>query len=711
MRKNARLIIAVFGVVFAVFVALQFKRRGPVGPATAITPPASGAVVETTGGQTQRFDSSREHVRVKYDKLLTYSNGASKLVGVTVTTEDRSDNGRSFVITGREGSVESGETKIVLDGDVRLQSSDGLTARTEHATYTSSDGNVAAPGPVEVSKARLSASGKGLTYDKGRDVLTILEHAIVKVAPEGAASAGEGADGKGGGVDVSSGTAAFARRDKLIQFNQQVRIVRTGGQTIEADAAIARLSQDEQRIESLELHNHARITGTSGGAGSLRGMSGADMTLNYAPDGQSLQHALVVGEASVQLAGEGSAPGRQIAAQTLDITMGPDGTTPIGLQGRDAVQLTFPPEPGTPGRTIRAAQIDARGEPGRGITRATFTGGVQFRERGGQIDRAASSAQLEVAMKPGMAAIDEARFLHNVRFEQGQLAAFAAAARYDTVKGSLELTGSEPGQLTPRTINERIAVDATRIDVVLEGPQVKAAGSVKSTLQPAKAGTDSSDTKLPSMLKQDQPVTVVADNLLYDGAASLATYTGNAKLFQVDTTIKGDSMVIDEKKGDLSASGHTMTSTLREQEDKDKKKTKTQSTGTSDDLKYEDGPRRMTYTGSAHLVGPEGDMSAQKIELYLAPGGDDVERAEGYAAPNDKLTLREVTRTTTGARMTYTAEKETYVVTGAPATLIDECGRETIGKTLTFVKSADTIVADGNQQIRTQTKGGSGKCP
>jgi lipopolysaccharide export system protein LptA len=170
-------------------------------------------------------------------------------------------------------------------------------------------------------------------------------------------------------------------------------------------------------------------------------------------------------------------------------------------------------------------------------------------------------------------------------------------------------------------------------------------------------------------------------------------------------------MVIDEKKGDLSASGHTMTTTLREQEDKDKKKTRTQSTGTSDDLKYEDGPRRLTYTGSAHLVGPEGDMSARKIELYLVPGGDDVERAEGYAAPNDKLTLREVNRTTTGARMTYTAEKETYVVTGAPATVIDECGRETIGKTLTFVKSADTIVADGNQQIRTQTKGGNGKCP
>jgi lipopolysaccharide export system protein LptA len=75
------------------------------------------------------------------------------------------------------------------------------------------------------------------------------------------------------------------------------------------------------------------------------------------------------------------------------------------------------------------------------------------------------------------------------------------------------------------------------------------------------------------------------------------------------------------------------------------------------------------------------------------------------------MTLREQNRTTNGLRMTYTAARETYVVTGLPAVVVDECGRETIGKTLTFVKATDTIVVDGNQQIRTQTKGGAGKCP
>ena len=44
--------------------------------------------------------------------------------------------------------------------------------------------------------------------------------------------------------------------------------------------------------------------------------------------------------------------------------------------------------------------------------------------------------------------------------------------------------------------------------------------------------------------------------------------------------------------------------------------------------------------------------------------------------------------------------------------IIDQCERETTGKTLTFIKSTDQIVVDGNQQTRTQTKGGAGggKC-
>jgi lipopolysaccharide export system protein LptA len=137
-----------------------------------------------------------------------------------------------------------------------------------------------------------------------------------------------------------------------------------------------------------------------------------------------------------------------------------------------------------------------------------------------------------------------------------------------------------------------------------------------------------------------------------------------------------------------------------------KTKERSPSVATSRDLKYEDATRRLTYTGNAHMSGPDGDMTASRIELYLKSSGDELERAEAY----DNLTLREQNRETKGSKMIYTTANETYVITGTPVKIVDQCKRETIGRTLTFNKGTDSVVVDGNSQIRTQTKGGNGNC-
>src|SRR5439155_481685 len=208
----------------------------------------------------------------------------------------------------------------------------------------------------------------------------------------------------------------------------------------------------------------------------------------------------------------------------------------------------------------------------------------------------AKSHALDVALKPGMSAIEEAKFSGAVRFEEGALTATSAAARYLLERGVIELAGTEapPRPAVPHVANTQIAVDAARIDLTLAGPKMKATGTVKSVLKPQKKGADTAGTRIPAMLKQDQPVNVVSDEL---------------------------------------------------------------------------------------------------------------ERAEAY----EDVTLRESGRTTTGTRMTYFADTERYEVLGAPVKIVDQCGGETMGKTLTFNKTTDTIVLDGRKQFRTQSKGAS-KC-
>jgi len=708
-QRRARLVVAVFGVLFAAFVARQLKpRTTPPGssPVPKIDP---AAIIETTNGILQSFTKSREGVHVSFQKQSVYSDGTSKLQGVTIVTTEKNGS-RTFTISGKEGRVGANQTSLALDGDVRLAGSDGMTAATEHATYSDAEAAVHAPGPVAFGRGRMKGTGVGMTWDKTFDVMTVLDQAVVHVAP----------DEKGAGAaEITSGTAVFARRDRYIRFERTVRIQRNG-EIIDAASAVAYLSEDEKRIDTIELHDQARITESTAAAGALQQITGQQMNLKYAADGETLQHALVGGDAVLQVAGDPGAPGRQISASTLDITLAADGSTPTALVGREAVQLTLPPEADLPTRTVRATTLDAKGEAGKGLTRAVFSGGVQYRERSATVGRGANSGDLDMTLEGGMGAISDATFLHAVRFVDGSMTALAAEAKYNVHGGTVALRGVEPGTTGPHVENEKIVVDATTIDMTLDGPKMQAAGNVRSTLQPPpqpKPGETASDVKMPAMLKQDQPVQVLAATLDYNGTTSKATYAGGARLFQGDTSIKGETIAIDNKAGNLTASGGVTTTTILETatgtrtakaDDKNAKgaKERTPSIATAKDLRYEDASRHLTYTGNAHMSGPAGDMTASRIELYLKPSGDELDRAEAY----DNLTLREQNRETKGSKMVYTTDNETYVITGTPVKIVDQCQRETVGRTLTFNKGTDSVIVDGNSQIRTQTKGGTGNC-
>jgi len=694
-QRIARVVIATAAIAFAIGVGMNMRQRTAPKAAPPVPRADPTAVVESEGGSTVRINRNQEEGVLKYQRLLTYANGASKMLGVTITTNRK---GQTFTVKGAEGQAGEGDSTMELSGGVHLESSDGLVITGDRGTYSKADNFVRIPGAVSFSRRRMTGSGIGLDYNQTEDVIVIGDRAAIDVK----------ADEKGAGaLTLTSGALEFRRVEEIMRLDRGAKITRDG-QIVEADLAVAHLSQDEQRLELLELRTNSRITGSPSSAGGLQNLSGRDIDLRYGGDAQQLQHANINGDAVAQLAGERGQPGRQISASAMDIGIGPDGATPTALIARENVKVTLPGEQGGATRVIAAQALDGTGDDRHGLTGAHFTGNVQFSERGAGVDRAARSAVLDVVMAPGFGEIQDANFTRGVRFADGPMFATSAAARYALKQGVLELTGSEPGSLTPHVLNEQIAVDATRIDITLEGPVLNAKGAVKSVLQPKKDGTSAKDpTKMPSMLKDDQPVNVTADQLAYDGNTSRALYTGAALLWQKETSVKGSTITIDSKSGDLAATGPVTTSAVLLQDDNKGGKDKVSSIGTSKDFAYLDSLRRATYTGDAHITGPQGDLTSPKVELFLLESGDELDRAEAY----DGVVLRGDGRKTTGQRLTFFGADQRYLVTGSPVTILDECARETTGRTLTFFRTTDRIIVDGNEQIRTQTRGSKTNCP
>ncbi len=611
---------------------------------------------------------------------------------LTVRVPNR--NGRSFTVAAKEGNVGTDKASVLMTGAVVLTASDGLVANTDTASYADGEGIVRAPGPVAFTRGGTKGAGVGFTYDKNRDTMWLLDKSVVHVA-------GNAADGD---MDIRAGAFGEARRDRFLRLERDARITRPS-QTITADEVMVYLLPDRDEPDALELRGNGVITGGEG-MGTLRALRARDINLDYADDGRTVQHATLAGQAVITLAGPGGAgTGQRLAAEWVDLSLGPDGAI-TSLVARERLLVTLPAQGSAPARTIRAAELTGDGAAGAGLTSMRFSGGVDFREGGTARTapaRQARSATLTLALAPSGVA-ERATFIGETRFDDGSLHATAAEARYFMVGDRLELVSAD-GVPPPSVTDTGLRVDATAITIGLATNAVTATGAVSSVMQPAADRGGSGTARTPALLDGAQPLIASAAALEYDSEARTAIYSGRARLWQGDTNIRAERIVLDEQRGDLTATGG-VTSTLSLQPPASATSAPG-SRGTiarGDQMAYDEAARTVTYTKNAQVNGPQGDLTAGRIALILASPGRALERIEGYGA----VVARVAARDARADRLTYHADDERYVFTGAPVQFTEEC-RVTTGRTLTFFGTAGKLIVDGNQATRTVTKGG-GQC-
>jgi len=174
---------------------------------------------------------------------------------------------------------------------------------------------------------------------------------------------------------------------------------------------------------------------------------------------------------------------------------------------------------------------------------------------------------------------------------------------------------------------------------------------------------------MPSMLKADQDVMVLGDKMDYDGTTAKSTYGGTARLFQGEYIDQRRHAGHRQQGGQPQRGGQRdLHDHPRHQRQKGHKERAEAVDRDREGSEYDDSERRLIYTGDAHMNGPEGDMTAARIELFLTPSGD------GWSAPRRTRTSRCASRNreTKGAKLIITTSDEIYVITGTPVKIVDQ---------------------------------------
>ena len=727
-QKRARLGIAIFGIVVAVVVYLSIGTRQAAprqAPITSLDPKISSS---TGTGSLEQSRRAQRDFEITFEKIERYVDGSTKITQPKITVQ-KSD-GRTFVVTADEATTGTNEKQKEFMGHVKLAASDGFEMTTDRATHSEDEGIVRAPGAVDFKKGHMSGRGTNGTFDQNNDVLTIAENAAVTVRDE------EGHPT----TDFTSGSAVLDRMQHVLTLDKQVHVVR-GTQITDTDHSTARLSENNEVITFLELRGQARVTGAS----AVRSMSARDIDMDYSEDGRTLERVMMNGQAEITPSTQGEGPSRSIAGDSLDLLFAPDGSI-LSATGRKDVKLDLPPSKDSAGGRITAQSMDASGQEGRGLTEARFTDAVEFREpprQNASSSRVVRAKTLTASLTDDT--VSDALFKEQVVFEEEDLRASAPEVRYQPSKNTIALSGADAAPPASHVAIDQIEIDARRINVALDTRKI-AATQVKTTLRPkptAPRGSGASASSaqqqsMPGLLKQGEAANVNADALEYTSAAGVAIYSGNARLFQGNTSISGNVITVDREKGDLSATGSAR-STL----DLDGGRT----TGSAEEIRYVDSTRTVTYSvppvpptrgrgvvpagapsggraspgpaaapvparARAQVKGPQGDLSAERIQIVLAQPDNRMDRLEAFT----RVRLEIDTKKANGDRLTYHSEDERYVMSGTGATQVTvvvttpatptapQTCRETAGRSLTFTKSTESVDVDGKEETRILTR-------
>jgi lipopolysaccharide export system protein LptA len=688
-------------VAISVVAAVAYTKR----PRETATPPPQlnridpTAKVEVQGGNVIQWKGDKQNIRIEFNGQTTNKEDENKLLGVKIFVDNR--DGRSYVVTGKEAFIGQQNSSYDVRGDVKLETSDGLIANGQQATYVDAEKIVRVPGAVTFKRGRMSGTGIGFTYDEQRDTMWILDKADIKFAAEGNA----------GAMAFTAGAFGYARRDRYMRLEKTLHIDREG-QQIDATESTVRLFPERDEPDYLELRGGSKVTGGPKEK-AMRSMSATDINIDYADDGRTMKNATLAGNAAIELAPQQGTAGQKLSGNYMDIGLEPDGSV-RSVSTRENVTAALPATKDTSARTITSTAMTAAGNS-QGLNRMMFTEGVEYREAATKTQgaRIAKAKTLEATLDPAAGTLQSAHFTGNFDFTDGPMHAVSNDATYILTAGTLALTGKE---ITPEINDESLTLLAESIDVTLDPRKMTAKGNVRSRLLPLKKPTGKeAATKRPALLGDKDPVNILSTTLVYDESKKTAEYTGQTRLFQGDTSINADKLTLDEAKGDLSATGKVVTN-LQITNKKAEPGVKTKPTiGRADSFTYADNTRMATYTTNAQFDGDQGQLSAAKLELQLAKTENALEKlvATGAGSPGSPTWMPVSAivdkRTVTGTQLTHSPAEDEYVVVGAPVKMIDADCQETSGKRLTFWKASDRVLVDGNNEVRTQTKGG-GKC-
>ena len=188
----------------------------------------------------------------------------------------------------------------------------------------------------------------------------------------------------------------------------------------------------------------------------------------------------------------------------------------------------------------------------------------------------------------------------------------------------------------------------------------------------------------------DKPVFITADRAEFDHTAETAVYEGNARAWQESNYIRGDRLSIDQAGGKFLADGNVQTLIYNAKLKQNSRETALPASASAGSMTFDRGQRVIKYRTSVEIRQGTDRITAGSADVYL-----DENNEVTRTVAESNVTISQPSRKASGDWVEYTAETETAVLRGNPATVTDpENGSSQSGQ-LSFSMREKRVTTEG----------------
>jgi LPS export ABC transporter protein LptC len=626
-----------------------------------------------------------------------------------------------------------------FNGNVQIETHESLKVKTDSFIYHEDTKIGETSSPVTFERENVTGSSVGALVDNEKKRMELRSQVEVTVAPEAfkdpkAKDAKPLKGSRAKPVTIHSAQAVFEQTSMRLTFS--------GGATAEQDQDImsgdnlTAILSDKKKLEKLEMRGNSYLRSMDEGHAAeahsvdmdfffdgdqrlqraygsrdiraqtlnaesdmqLSGASGLEITFQAQGDRSLLKEMRADGRSVVTLsapksrANDPRSASKRLTADAIKMSWRATGKDLDKAEAVGNAELYIEPvqkTAKTDRKTLTASRLDCDFfESGNIVRNCTATGGAKAvfdpfqpsEKHGVQTMTAQKMATLFVRETQDVDKVDatgDAKFNENDRNGTANLMSYSAS------DATVRLRGGDPTVWDSRARTKAVEIDSNNATHI---------SSCRGKVQTTYYSQEQTNGAAPFQ-KVKSPVYLLGDRAELNHDSGMATYTGNARMWQDDNFVRADTIVLYREQKQMEGRGHVQSALYQAKQKTGSSIAVVPVFATAEFLKYSDPDRLLHYETNVDIKQGTDRMTSGIADVYLQKDGNEVERT--IAQRN--VVIVQPGKRGTGDWCQYTNIDEVAVLKGNPAHVEDAEQGTTDGNRLTMYRRENKVVVDDNR--------------